>query len=76
MSRPRSFTPPSVPVHKVAEARGRLMRMDEETERKLIKEALEEAGGNQGRAAAILGISRRTLINRLDEYGLKRPRKG
>jgi hypothetical protein len=28
------------------------------------------------RAAELLGISRRTLINRLERYGLPRPRKG
>jgi DNA-binding NtrC family response regulator len=55
--------------------RGRLMRMDAETERGLIAQALQQAGGNQSKAAEILGISRRTLINRLDEYGMKRPRK-
>ncbi len=55
--------------------RGRLMRMDAGTERGLIAQALEQAGGNQSKAAEILGISRRTLINRLDEYGMKRPRK-
>jgi DNA-binding NtrC family response regulator len=55
--------------------KGRLMRMDAATERALILQALEQAGGNQSKASEILGISRRTLINRLDEYGLKRPRK-
>jgi transcriptional regulator with PAS, ATPase and Fis domain len=55
--------------------RGRLMRMDAATERALILQALEQAGGNQSKASEILGISRRTLINRLDEYGMKRPRK-
>jgi transcriptional regulator with PAS, ATPase and Fis domain len=54
---------------------GRLMRLDADTERKLIEEALERAAGNQGKAAEILGISRRTFINRLDEYGIARPRK-
>ena len=55
--------------------KGRLMRMDPDTERALIARALEQAGGNQSKAAELLGISRRTLINRLDEYGMKRPRK-
>jgi len=44
-------------------------------ERERILEALGGSGGNQKRAAAMLGISRRTLGKRLDEYGLARPRK-
>ncbi len=44
-------------------------------ERQRILGALETCGGNQTRAAQLLGISRRTLINRLDEYGVPRPRK-
>ena len=44
-------------------------------ERKRIINALEESGGNQTRAAALLGISRRTLVSRLDTYDLPRPRK-
>jgi transcriptional regulator with PAS, ATPase and Fis domain len=45
-------------------------------ERERIIAALERAGGNQSQAAAILGVSRRTLINRLSQYDLPRPRKG
>jgi transcriptional regulator with GAF, ATPase, and Fis domain len=71
-ARSSSPTPPPSPAPQNA---GRLMRLDPETERRLIVEALEQAGGHQGRAAEILGISRRTLISRLDEYGVKRPRK-
>ena len=37
-------------------------------ERKLIEQALQSAGGNRTRAAEILGISRRTLHRRLNEY--------
>jgi DNA-binding NtrC family response regulator len=44
-------------------------------ERQRIQEALERFAGNQTRAAAHLGISRRTLIKRLDAYGVSRPRK-
>ena len=44
-------------------------------ERQRILEALEQTGGNQSRAAKLLGISRNTLLSRLDEYGVPRPRK-
>jgi len=44
-------------------------------ERARITAALEHCGGNQTRAAIMLGISRRTLVKRLDAYGLVRPRK-
>jgi transcriptional regulator with PAS, ATPase and Fis domain len=48
----------------------------ERRERRHIKEALERTGGNQSEAAVLLGISRRTLMNRMDRYGMNRPRKG
>jgi DNA-binding NtrC family response regulator len=46
-----------------------------EDERERIIAALEQCGGNQTRAAKLLGIARRTLIKRLDAYGLPRPQK-
>lgn len=39
-------------------------------ERKLIEQALAAANGNRTRAAEILGISRRTLHRRLNEYAV------
>ena len=47
---------------------------DDEKRDRLIR-ALEACGGNQTRAAEMLGISRRTLINRLDRWKLPRPQK-
>jgi transcriptional regulator with AAA-type ATPase domain len=44
-------------------------------ERQRIVRALADCQGNQTRAAEILGISRRTLIHRMEEFGLPRPRK-
>ncbi|MGE0322738.1 MAG: sigma 54-interacting transcriptional regulator [Polyangiaceae bacterium] len=44
-------------------------------ERERIQTALEQARGNQTRAAELLGVSRRTLINRLERFKLPRPRK-
>ncbi|HYP76972.1 MAG TPA: sigma-54 dependent transcriptional regulator [Polyangiaceae bacterium] len=44
-------------------------------ERQRILDALEQSGGNQTRAAEVLGISRRTLVYRLSELGVPRPRR-
>lgn len=44
-------------------------------ERARILGALERSGGNQTRAAVLLGISRRTLVNRLGRLGIRRPKK-
>jgi DNA-binding NtrC family response regulator len=49
---------------------------DADHQRQRILAALAQCGGHQGRAAKLLGISRRTLVNRLDALGLPRPRKG
>jgi len=47
-----------------------------EEERRRILEALERCAGNQTHAARMLGISRGTLIARLDLYDIPRPRRG
>ena len=42
----------------------------ENVEKDLIRQALDRAGGNQSRAAQLLGISRPTLIYRMEKYGV------
>ena len=61
--------PPTAPSTKRLDAEVR------ETERRRITEALERFDGHQGRSAEYLGISRRTLTNKLNELALPRPRK-
>ncbi|MGH7842128.1 MAG: helix-turn-helix domain-containing protein [Candidatus Binataceae bacterium] len=41
-----------------------------EVERELIVRTVAHAKGNKARAAEILGMSRRNLYNRLDQYSL------
>ncbi len=43
--------------------------------RQQILDALEQCAGNQTRAAKLLGISLRTLVNRLSAYDIPRPRR-
>jgi two-component system response regulator HydG len=45
----------------------------EAMERELIVKTLAETGGNRTRASEILGINRRTLQNKLKEYGINVP---
>jgi DNA-binding NtrC family response regulator len=49
---------------------------DREIERVRILRALEACAGNQTRSAKVLNVSRRTLINRMEEFKLPRPKKG
>jgi two-component system response regulator HydG len=43
----------------------------EQVEKEAILQTLEETGGNRTQTAQILGISRKTLQNKLKEYGLE-----
>jgi transcriptional regulator with PAS, ATPase and Fis domain len=61
-SRPRSS--------RQAPASGRLADRVSEAERAAVVDALERAGGNCTQAARVLDVSRRTLYNRIDEYGI------
>ena len=72
MRRPTASNPPTLPVEARAES---LKDAVSDLERERIIGALKQCGGNQTKAAEMLGISRRTLLNRLDQYNLPRPRK-
>jgi transcriptional regulator with GAF, ATPase, and Fis domain len=48
---------------------------EDDEERRRVIAALDQCAGNQSRAAKLLGISRRTLVTRIEDFGLKRPRK-
>ncbi len=50
-----------------------MARLIRDAETRLIRRALAQAGGNRTEAARILGISRRTLLYKLNEYNLRRP---
>jgi DNA-binding NtrC family response regulator len=44
----------------------------EEVERRLVVQALDRAGGNQTRAAALLGLHRDQIRYRIEKFGLKK----
>jgi DNA-binding NtrC family response regulator len=44
-----------------------------EFEKRFITHALEEADGNLGKAADLLGMHRNTLSRKITEYRLRRP---
>ncbi|TET79063.1 sigma-54-dependent Fis family transcriptional regulator [candidate division TA06 bacterium] len=41
-----------------------------EMERQLIEQALNECGGNKGRAADMLGVGRKTIYRKIKKYGI------
>jgi DNA-binding NtrC family response regulator len=63
--------PPGVPHETVADIR----REMDALERDRILRVLNACGSNQTEAARVLGLSRRALVNRLDAWGVARPRK-
>jgi two-component system response regulator AtoC len=70
--RPGGFLASEPPTSAVA---AKLHAELEDRERRRIVRALEQTGGSQKAAADLLGISRRTLINRIERLGVPRPRK-
>ncbi|MEM9452824.1 MAG: sigma 54-interacting transcriptional regulator [Myxococcota bacterium] len=68
-------TPTGAPSPTPRAASGSAAAAEQDPERKRILDALEQCAGNQTRAAKLLGISRNTLLARLDQYNIPRPRK-
>ncbi len=71
----REAAPPKAAPVDAGDGRSKLRSEVDAFERQRIVEALEKCAGNQTRAAKLLGISRRTLTNRLNEYSIPRPLK-
>jgi len=65
-----------IPAQVREQANGNEIRIDadltvDEMEKRMIIQALEKTGGNRTKAAEKLGISRRTLHRKLNEYGIR-----
>jgi two-component system response regulator AtoC len=72
---PTFATQPTSPTTIIEEqpktADGSLQLERRRAERRALKQALEDSGGNRTLAAKVLGISRRALYNMLDEHGVE-----
>lgn len=76
-SRPEADRPPAgTPLPSAVSGSGKQLKDEmRELEKRRITDAMAQCGGNQTKAARVLGMSRRALLHRLDAYGLPRPRK-
>jgi two-component system, NtrC family, response regulator AtoC len=70
---PTVTPPPEDPL--TGDSVERLTLALDEVERRRVVRALEQCQGNQTKATALLGISRTTLVAKIEAYGLPRPRK-
>jgi DNA-binding NtrC family response regulator len=68
-------SPAAAPVAAAVPATGSLPEQLAALERQRILDALDACGGNQTRAAEMLGMPRRTFVKRIEEYGIPRPKK-
>ncbi|MCB2187291.1 MAG: sigma 54-interacting transcriptional regulator [Deltaproteobacteria bacterium] len=68
--RAAAAAPPAPARAKGAPGAGRAPRVRDEAMCRQLLEALRQAGGNQSRAAEILGVSRVTVWNRINRCGL------
>ena len=73
---PAAALAPSVPPPPAREPTVADIRREMDAlERDRILLVLNACGSNQTEAARVLGLSRRALVNRLDAWGVARPRK-
>ena len=71
-----ALKPTAPPGAEVAPPSGSSLRDEiDALERQRILDALERCAGNQTKAAQLLGMSRGTLVSRLAQYNVPRPRK-
>ncbi|MFI5301058.1 MAG: sigma 54-interacting transcriptional regulator [Polyangiales bacterium] len=70
-----AVTRPLAPVRELPLRREEMRAEFDEREREEVVAALRATEGNQTRAATLLGVSRRTLITKMEKFGLDRPRK-
>jgi two-component system response regulator AtoC len=73
MPQPAASTPTNAAAPAMASGGGEQKTLESqrrETERQALLDALKRAGDNRTLAARLLGISRRTLYNKLEEHGL------
>jgi transcriptional regulator with GAF, ATPase, and Fis domain len=73
-TRPASVVPPPLDTRPTLDLDGPLPVTLTLTRERVIA-ALEQCAGNQSEAARMLGVSRRTLIARIEKHSLPRPRK-
>ncbi|QAR33605.1 sigma-54-dependent Fis family transcriptional regulator [Geovibrio thiophilus] len=69
LSKSERLTPDTLPPLEIKNGCGSLDMRDNEKD--LIIKALEKTGGNKTKAAEVLGISRRTLHSKINEFGIK-----
>jgi transcriptional regulator with GAF, ATPase, and Fis domain len=72
VSVPASAPTPSAPA---VPSSGDLRKTVDQFERDRIVEALKQCDGNQTKAAELLGVARRTLVAKIEQHGIDRPRK-
>jgi two-component system response regulator AtoC len=68
---PSSLTTPGTALGQSHETTMSLKAILAETERRVIVQALEQTGWNRTQAARVLGISRRQLFDKIQQYGLQ-----